>query len=106
MMNDNELPARNHCASIFYLKHASHKKWLNRLLFPHCIQLLIYLQVFELTDRLSKELQGREISVGRGVKLVSYAIVELEKMDSAERFVQLWKEIDELRRQHGADPPK
>ena len=68
--------------------------------------LLITLQVFELTDRLSKELQGREVSVGRGVKLVSYAIVELEKMHSAERFVQLWKEADELRRQLGADPPK
>ena len=74
--------------------------------FDSYFALLLSLQIFELTDRLSKELQGKEIPVGKGIELVSYAIKELELMHSEERFNNLWTEVDTIRLQHGADPAR
>ena len=62
--------------------------------------------IFEITDCLSTQLQGKTVSTGHGVQLVRQAIEELNKLRSEEKFAELWDDAEPWRCSINADPPK
>ena len=64
--------------------------YLKRLVeFDICFGLCLSLKIFELTDTLSKHLQGKDISVGEGKSSVRFTISVLESMHCEEKFILL-----------------
>lgn len=74
--------------------------------FDTIFALQVALPIFELTDRLSRQLQGLSVSVGEGLELVRHAIAELRLMRSDESFEAVWQEAELQRTEMGASEPK
>jgi hypothetical protein len=53
--------------------------------------LQVSLTIFEITDRLSSQLQGKAISIGQGMQFVQYAINELTSLRSDHSFHDVWE---------------
>jgi len=58
--------------------------------FEFYIPLTFAMPIFEITDRLSTQLQEKTVSTGHGVQLMRQAIEELNKLRSEEKFAELW----------------
>ena len=81
--------------------------YLKRLVeFDICFGLCLSLKIFELTDTLSKHLQGKYISVGEGKSSVRFTISVLESMHCEEKFILLWTETENFLKQHGGEVAK
>ena len=63
-------------------------------------------RLFELTDRLSKQLQGESVCVGEGIQLVNHAINELSDLRADDMFSAVWDETEKLRQKHAANEAK
>ena len=79
----------------------------------HCLQrfdvyfaLLTSEKIFEISDRLSTQLQATKVSAGQGVQLVSHAIKELQSLRNDSVFINLWEKSISLSVKMGADPPR
>ena len=81
--------------------------YLKRLMdFEFYISLTFAMPVFEITDRLSTQLQAKTVSTGQGVALVHHAVVELTKLRAEDKFNELWDAAESWRCSMNADQPK
>ena len=52
--------------------------------------LTVSLKILELTDRLSSQLQRKDVSIGQGVALVKHVIKEITNLRSDQKFHDMW----------------
>ena len=71
--------------------------------FDTCFSLCLSLKLFELIDRLSKQLQSKDFSVGDGNSSVEFTISILESMNSDEKFKLFWAEVQHFCVQHQSE---
>jgi hypothetical protein len=68
--------------------------------------LVLSLRLFELTDRLSKQLQKKETSLGEGLHLVNHTIQELSALRTGDKFCEIWQAAIVRAKEMGAGDPK
>jgi len=84
--------------------HASgFMKQLREFEFFFCLQ--VSLMLFELTDRLSTQLQSERLSAGESSRLVTFCIDELTRCRSQSVFEKIWQEANAASTKMDADKP-
>jgi len=89
-------------------KVASHANGLLQKMdeFAFHFGLELSLRLFKVTDRLSQQLQAKNISAGEGQQLVQFAVLELERFRTRENFAELWNSACTRAKEINDEEPK
>jgi hypothetical protein len=64
--------------------------------FDYYFALSVAHSLFEITDRLSQQLQSSKISIGNSIELTKFALSEIAKYRSEEFFLKMWGQAKEM----------